>query len=413
MNGLLVSRPPCSGFGEAELRIVEASNPVEFKHLDDLTPLELKDNKELQEMKNYNRLSYLARYGGLPGLVKGVSSYGNGMKVFSPDLKHWTKLCSSRVVDNKIKFNYGSEQKLYRRDDCWEYAVKRHRTDVIVERRRANAEVLPFELLRPEDTKCPICLEDLSGNVLNCPNNHQLCLPCFALLPRPGGACKCPTCRSPYSITTYERQRVMEGIITDSSGVLAFDLGGGNSFRAYEANEALMLGILRHSSISYYLDEDDRMLVSAFFNWYATHHERFSTYNFNMLTQKDGAGGLQWSLSANIEHNNAFTDFIEDIHAPAIWEDVALTNHSIYRYNDETFNDDLEVIEGANSWARSKAYPGNKKEFLKREIYFRTFTRVNDRDQLIKRFEKIIEKIIKSSESGNNGLLNRVIIPRP
>ena len=109
----------------------------------------------------------------------------------------------------------------------------------------------------------------------------------------------------------------------------------------------------------------------------------------------------------------SFLEFINDIKSPAIWEDVSFTNISIYRYDEDRFADDMEAIEGTNSWARSRAYLSYKKEFLKREIYFRTFTRVNDRDNIIKRFEKIIQKIIDSSERNHNPLLNRVIIPRP
>ena len=410
MNHALVSQSPCSGFGDARLRVVEAYSPDEFKSFSDLTPQQLHDNKELDEMRHYDKTSYLARYGGLPGLVRGVSQYANSSKVFTPDLKYFTRLCSSRVVENKIKFNYGSEQVVFPRSECWEHCVKRIKSSVIIERRTANAQTLPFEILREGDTKCPICLDDLSGNVVHCSNNHQIDLACFELLPLQGGVKKCPTCRSPYSNQMLERVQLMRGAITLSPGILTISVGGGNSSLAYNNAEALFLGIMRQMCNASYFDCDERILISAFFNWYSKHPERFSSYNFNILTQKDTAQGLQWSIEPNIEYNNAFLTFIEEIHSPDIYQDVAFTNHYFYDYNEERFNEDLEALEGANTWRRNKEFPGTKKEFLKREIYFRTFTRVNDRDNIIKRFEKIIKKIIKSA---SNNMLDANIINVP
>jgi hypothetical protein len=396
-------RFPCSGFGDSRIRVIEANSPDEFKALSDLDKADLIACPFLQTLKNIDPTMELARSAGLPGLVKGVT-YGFDMLAFTPDLKYYVQVCSTRVTGNKIKFRHGANEVKFERSQCWEYCVKRQIIEVIIIRTRENPENIPFELLRADDPKCPICLDDLSGNVLNCPNNHQVCFHCFQLLPRQGGVCKCPTCRSNYTIFTYDKFKRMEGIVTERPGHFSFNLSGGNSFKTYAYNEALFLGMLKVCYNSHFMEIEERMLISSFYNWYAIHNDKFSLYDFNMTDYSVEAQ----RVIKDITNSEAITTFIEEIHHPDIYKDVVDTHFYLQGYDDNKFYADLEVIDGHIN--RIKDYPNNSKEQLKKEIFFRTLINKYDRDTLIDKFNKILLKIMNYSSNTNNNLLKRRIV---
>ena len=396
---------PCSAFGDTRLRVVERNSTDEFRALIDLEVAQLVACPFLQTLRDTDPVYELARSACLAGLVKGVG-FGSEMLAFTPDLKHYTQVCSSRVVDNKIKFMHGANEVKFSRYECWEYCVKRQAVDAVIIRTRDSPENIPFELLRATDTKCPICLDDLSGNVLNCPNNHQVCFPCFQLLPRQGGVFKCPTCRSHYHADTYTKLKRMEGVVSERPGYFAFNLTGGNSFHTYRYNEALFLGMLKICHQSHFLEIEERMLIHAFYQFYAHRHDKFSTYDFNMTNYSIHS---QREIK-DITHSEAITTFIEEIHHPDIYNDIANTAFHWNGYTETHFNADLDEIEGANAWKRNKEYPGEKKQFLRREIFFRTFTNKYDRDTLMEKFNKILIRIINYSSNTNENILKKKIV---
>jgi hypothetical protein len=139
------------------------------------------------------------------------------MTVFSENLKRFTQVCASRVSGNKIKFGYGSEEIKEERSDCWEFCVKRERVQVITPYQKQSGTDFEFILSRPDDKTCPICFDELSGNVVKCQAGHQTCLKCFNLLPNrgitPPMLKMCVLCNKPnYTNDEYDKVALMNGV---------------------------------------------------------------------------------------------------------------------------------------------------------------------------------------------------------
>jgi len=387
---------PCgrTPFSGRSLRVVDYNCPARFKALTDITNQDIKECPALAEIRSLDATNYLAEYAGMPGLVKGVQ-WGHGMMVFSENMKRYTQVCPSRVSGNKIKFGYGSEEIKEERADCWEFCVKRIRVDVIIPIQRQATMSFPFTLSRPEDKTCPVCYDDLSGNVVQCSTGHQVCLKCFNLLPTAGygqSIKKCVLCNKPnYTIDEYRKVEQMNGAEVELPAYFKINLNGGNSFKEFCNNEALFLGMLRYSCNTGEMDTFRRMLMSSLYNFYMNHPDRFSTYDFNLMYQTSG----------NIRTFNPTTDdippvieaYLDVINTPAIYNDVVYTDFYLHDYNEVDFHRDLEAIEGANTWNRLKDYPDTRKRFLMREIYFRTKINRSNRNELKEYFKNIFYRI--------------------
>lgn len=355
----------------------------------------IKDCPALAEIRSLDATNYLAEYAGIPGLVKGVS-WGSGMTVFSENLKRFTQVCPSRVNGNKIKFGYGSEEVKEERADCWEFAVKRIRVEVITPIQRQARVDFPFVLSRPDDKTCPVCMDDLSGNVVKCSAGHQTCLKCFNLLPTIGHGQtikKCVLCNTPaYTRDEYNRVEQMNGQEVELPAYFKFNLNGGNSFKEFCHNEALFLGMIKYACWTGEMDFFLRMLMSSLYNFYMNHNDRFSTYDFNLMYQAEGNARTFKPSSDDLPP--VIEAYLDVVNTPLIYNDVAYTDFYMNGYDEIEFHRDIEAIEGENTWNRLKDYPDTRKRILMREIYFRTKLNRATPSELREYFKNIFYRIL-------------------
>lgn len=388
------------------LRVVSHDDTNRFIPTDKITREQVKDCSTLAEISALDATKYLAEFMGFPGLVKGVQGWGYGMLVFSENLKFFTRVCSSRVNGNKIKFNYGSEEIKEDRANCWEFCVKRVRIDVITKAIRQGAIEYPLELSR-EDTTCPICLDPLVGNVVKCNENHQTCLKCFNLLPTigPGQSIKkCVLCNVPgYTIDEYKKIEQMNGSLVKQEPYFYLTLRGGNSSYDFKYNEALFLGMLKVITNGLGFDIFRRMLISSFYNYYMDPNRAFSSYTFNILNQVEGNNR---TLKSTDDLNSAITDYINDIDRPEIYNDVKYTDIYMGNYDERDFYRELREIDG--NIERIEEYAGEaRKNLLKREIYFRFKCKNTNANEFIEYFKNIFYRILNYK---NNTIFNYITI---
>ena len=268
--------PPCgrSVFAGRSLRVVDNCSTDRFIPYNEITKDKIADCPILADIRSLDPTLYLATYSGFPGLVKGCG-YGSGMLVFSENMKYYTRVSDARVAGNKIKFEYGSNEIKENRADCWEFCVKRERVNIIVPIVRNEVVNYEFKLSRPEDKHCPICYEDLSGNVVQCTKGHQTCLKCFNLLPTIGAGQtikKCVLCNeSGYTIDEYKKVEQMNGAIVEGPAFFSISLDGANSYREFCNNEALFMGMIKNFVDINNLDLFPKMLLSSLYNYYMNH----------------------------------------------------------------------------------------------------------------------------------------------
>jgi hypothetical protein len=399
----LVSLASRSSFGGrvSYFRVVDWSDTSRFISINDITRQQIRECSALGELSALDATKYLAEYMGMPGLVKGVA-WGSGMLVFSENLKYYTRVCESRVTGNKIKFNYGSEEFKEDRANCWEFCAKRQRIEVIKTVKRDNAIEYPFVLSRPDETRCPVCLDDLEGNVVECTSKHQICLRCFNLLPLLSGVKKCLLCTKPaYTREEYDKVDKMNGSLTEKSTVFSMTLSAPNSFKEYIYNEALFLGMLKYHSNTYDMDNFRTMLISSLYNFYMGHNDAFSCYDFNLTYYKENNNRSYNPIKDDVgQVIKSYIDTIYDtLHSPgyvAIYTDIAYTNYHLRGYDDIEFFRDLERVEG--NIERLKDYPNGNKDILKREIYFRNKIANTTATEMKAYFINIFERILNRAK---------------
>lgn len=386
------ARPP--------LRVVEHDSPHHFKPLSSIPREKLAECPALADLTTIDPIWYLSEYMGLPGLVKGVSHYGSGMTVFSENMKHMAVVCRSRVADNKIKFNHGSEEFKERREDCWEFCVKRERIEVITKQFRSNPIEYPLVIHRPDELNCPICDDLLTGQNMSCDNKHQICLTCFDLLPGIGGQKKCPMCNTQtYSQDHITKYELMKGKLIKEDPYFYLDLSSGrNSFYDFAYKEAQFFGMIKYLGRHTDFNIFDQMLLSSLYNFYTLHKEAFTSYNFNLLDQVDYNNRTLNPFSDDV--NPVLEDFIGAIRSHGIYQDIAYTSIFVYGYDDIDFYRDLEYVEG--NVLRVKDYPNGSKETLRREIYFRAKVKRATSVEIKAHLLKIFQTIAKNSNRYNS-----------
>lgn len=388
--------------GSSSLRVLDHDDPARFIELKDLRHDQLEACSELNSLLRIDVATYLATNSGIPGLVKGVT-FGYRMKAFSPDLTRYVQVCQSRVAGNKIKFGYGSEEKKEDREDCWEFCVKRVRMDVITKCRREDGVTFPLVLLRPDETKCPVCYDDLGENNMWCDNKHQICLPCFNLLRGDGGQKKCPCCNSQtYSFERMERYHLMSGRVVKESPYFFSSLTGGNSHQDFTFNEALFLGILKsESSRTHAFNTFQRMLISSFFNFWIDDPRRF-TKDFNVMHQGENNARLYDPVQQDL--GDAVIEYITEIDSPKIYRDVAYTSIYIGNYDEIDFY--RELIEIYGNINRVADFPNGAKDVLKRETFFRYKVRQLNVNELISQFKIIFATILRCAKDNKHHFRN-------
>jgi len=380
----------------ASLRVVSEDTTARFIGINEINRQHILDCPSFAELRNINPTEYIAHYGGMLGIVKGASCE-YGITVFSENLKYTVVVDSSRVSANKIKFNHGSTEFKEARADCWELCVKVHRIKVITEVERQNSVEYPLVLSRPEDTTCPICFEDLSGNVVCCIANHQTCLPCFNLLPATNGTKKCVKCNvSNYTIDEYARVERMNGLLVERQPYYYFDMYGSKSMTKFIYSEALFLHAIKNS-LNFGLDYYNQMLLSSFYNYYITHEKAFETFNFNLTHYTNDDYRSYNPVEDDL--GDAVYYYIEALYKPdefkKICDDVAYTAISMYNYSDRDFYAQLQDIDGNIN--RTPDYPDAYKLILQREIYFKYKIKHSNALEIANKFKQMFRDIIINS----------------
>jgi len=402
------------------IRLIRLNEDVRFMTQQDITRKMASENKILCEVLALNPAFYLAEYGGVPGFVKGVNVFApSGNLIINADLNSYTRLCESRVDGNKIKFGYGKKQTIENREDCWEFAIKLMSIKIVTEVHRATPVAFPMTLLRDE-TKCPVCLDDLSGNVVGCQNNHQVCLPCYNLLAPASCGCnykRCPVCRDLYTNEEEEKVALMNGIETKEKPYFKLTLKGGNSWKEYVYNEALFFSMIKKYSSRYKATGHliDTMILSSLYNYAMDNDRKFSSRDFNILYQDDDNNRAYSPYREDYFYSlpPVMLEYVENMSSKEVYDDVAHTQIYIQdnEYTEIDFNNQLENIYGNQAWEINKLYPGTqKKNILRREVYFRYWVKNKTEQELKDYIKNIFKKIIEDPQGEATGIFKYIKI---
>jgi hypothetical protein len=341
--------------------------------------------EDLGNILSLDPIRYLDTFGGIPGLVKGASKY-SGMKVYNESLTHYTLVGDERVKDNKIKFGYGKNEFVEARSDCWEFVVKVHRVFCVKLYRQVPGEIFPLVLSRPDDTACPICFDDLSSNVIECANKHQICIKCFEMLNGEVYSKKCGVCRGSYTnmeICKYNKTKPQK-IRGDSYFAFPYF----DHIDAHRTANAMALYLFR--ALGPLLGGNFKeMLVSTFYNWVMEKHR--NKYNLTELS----IGGYIMSSSL-LEESNVIKQFIDALfdeeESKWIIKDVSYTHKCLSetQYSEFKFLKDLRELEGDHLRLENYA-TGHDKYILKNEIYFRQNIKQHTRESITDLFKEILK----------------------
>lgn len=401
----MATYPPCSKhpfFQRSSMRVVEPTQDVDFMSFANVPMTARRENDVLNDLLAVESCWYFALNMGEPGFVRGVRDWITSGLICSPNFKRATTLCSARIQGNKIRFGWGNEAETHERSQCWEIATRRHQVIVRETLTTLPPKEFPFLLTREGHTSCPVCYEDLSGNVVGCINRHQTCLTCFNMLPLRQGVKVCPLCNEPGKYCEAELNKVkeMNGATQKTTWSFHVDEDGGNSFRMFQNNEAMMLGMIRFMSSTFHWEAFTNQLMSAFFNFYTTHLDGFTSYNFN-LTFCRAINCRVLDTDDVEEQGGAFSDFLDVIESAEILQDVEKTSVSVYHYHDIDFYRDLRLIYG--DLEKIGDYPGEeKKSMLKRRILFITRVREYGRGGLFRLYMETLRKMAERGKSYNN-----------
>jgi hypothetical protein len=384
-------------------RIVEAHDTTTtFWRLSDVPIAKRRENPILNRLCELPESPYLAMYHGIPGLVLGVSPNANdGVQVFTNDMKHSVELDDSKKKDNKIKFLYGRNEILEARDYCWEFAVKAVKIDVVREVEKTSCVSYPLRLTREDETKCPICFDELTGNVVCCSSAHQTCLSCYNLMAGERGTKRCPTCRSSYNDIELEKIDQMNG--AEFEGLPYFRIkasGAGNSHTDFTFAEFLFMGMIKSAIRLNHIDTITTMLMSGFYN-YA--YRQIGGEKDRSITDCV-SGNDRAFYPFKMLDNDIVNDFIDIIDTPEIYNDIGHTgdfymNNSTYPRRE--FNNDLDAIVGAENYGVIlKRYETDEEEkVLRRIVYFRTRMRRMSKDDIKSIIETFFKHVINKSKT--------------
>ena len=112
-----------------------------------------------------------------------ISVYADGM--------HFGPRCPYPVTNSYTKFLWDFH--------TWMAAPKKRRTS-------GSCRVR----LSLKDYECPVCMELMLGQIMQCKEGHPVCKGCADVMPFP---LKCPTCRGLYPGDTPSRNRVLEEVV--------------------------------------------------------------------------------------------------------------------------------------------------------------------------------------------------------
>ena len=147
------------------------------------------NNQIPQSIKNLLSLNdrIIIETGGEPAFVKG-DYLEMGVAVISSDFREMMSAPEIRRRNDELVFPSGRREP---RSECWSLAA------VVC----PNNEEIKYRVNEPEtseisrDLVCSVCLEDLSGALVSCCNQHQIHFGCYQRIVSSGRTVCCPTCR--------------------------------------------------------------------------------------------------------------------------------------------------------------------------------------------------------------------------
>jgi hypothetical protein len=378
-------------------RIVAYNDPVEFRSYDDFTRQEKILCPALGTVFGKPE-EYLAFHRGIPGLVRGVLPFAAHDLVFSPDLLKFNRLCDTRHPNNQIKFGYAGHQDSYDRGECWQFAVKICRVNVITKIKLGEPVIYPFVNVRDEKS-CPVCYEDLSGNVLQCAVNHSICVKCFHLTPKDGGYRKCAICRGIYSQEECKKADLMKGEIQELDEYFFMTQRGHTTFENRIFNESLFFGVIRFMATHCNFDKFRVMLLSSFFNfWFDNKNKGEVDFSLSINENDD----RKFSPSkTNYDVLKALNEYIEQIGSDDNIRDIGYTDIEISNgtMSGSDFLSRLKFLEPESHYAFLEKFPDDDSirspiKILRRMTYFKYKLAHSNPSELRQYFKNMFERML-------------------
>jgi hypothetical protein len=350
-----------------------------------------------KEFKNFLQIDItdgLMYYQAIPG-ISSNGSYGNGSSRYDNNAlifsSHFDKCVGyDDGIDRsktKIRFGRGAKEVTQDLDITHTGIMKLERISLITE--YENVEPSAFVLTREEDTKCPICIEDLSGSAVSCHNRHQTCRSCVDRLAHK----ICPTCRVPYANFQLEpADRVMKRTYFKPT------IHTGNILNDHIYREAQFVGMINrgccHAS-----NFKERVIITSFLHYYINLPERF-TKSHTLLME----GGI-FDFSQLRQYNDfpagwfKFADYIRSPQYPEDAKSLLQIDINNRYYSDAEFKNDIERLYGATRAFHMEKGHVNKIHELKRFIYLMVNIMSMDADDILTYVKRFLERLTNISVS--------------
>jgi len=128
----------------------------------------------------------------------------DGALLFSPDRKQLTTH-TNQIQRRGGAILFPSGQR-FPRSECWTLTLNQNITCIRTTYQTRRGPLPDTTITRP-DRQCSVCLEDLTGDLATCPNDHQIHHACYDLLGSAASLTRraCPECRTAYSPAEQER----------------------------------------------------------------------------------------------------------------------------------------------------------------------------------------------------------------
>lgn len=204
--------------------------------------------------------------GGEPAFIMGGIHYiPEGTIIISKDFKEVMTFPDVRRRNHEVQFPSGAR---WSRSHCWSLVV------ILLENKILNRYRIirhsPSPITR--ETICSICLEDLSGVLVSCENQHQLHSDCYKEFISTGRSqIVCPTCRAPL-IKPIEKKLISSTLWFRQNQYL-------NSTSQHHSRSWAFLGWLRNLMSSGYINDlEARFLIHSLHHYYYLKYDGTATF---------------------------------------------------------------------------------------------------------------------------------------
>lgn len=260
--------------------------------------------------------------GGEPAFIKGGGYIPEGSIIISEDFREMMSFPDVRRRNDEIVFPTG---KRWKRDDCWTLTSVIFANKIITKYRIKT--LLPAQITR--DTICAVCLEDLSGSLVACINDHQIHRYCYEGIVSSGRTVCCPTCRA--MVMKPEDKEIVSTTLWFNSARC------GNSTQEHRARSWSFLSWLRHlENIGRIYSIEEKFMLHSLHHYYFHKYEGTAT---SRLTNWDGSPVIEID-EENPDGENAFSDFIDWYCSDEHFKHIMKTEHPF----NETPIDNGEMI---------------------------------------------------------------------